>query len=537
MKGCDLNTRSGDRKPSAARTTEGFGLSNPMAAAQFFVSPPGAKVPVTEVNALNLSAVWSAVRVISGSASVLPLCVYKKGAGDEREEATGIPGVALAANPNPEMTPVTFWESLLAHMLTWGNGYAEIERNGAGEPIGLWPILPNAINPRRDTVTGKLYYEGFVNGRAERLESRDVFHVPGLGFDGLRGYSPIAMARRSLTVTATAEQAGETFFAEGMRPGGVLEYPGSLQELQKLNLEEQNKQKHGGAPRFGKTLVLWGGMKYNPLSIPPDDAQFLETRQFQVVEIARWFNLPPHKIRDLTRATFSNIEHQGQEFVTETLLYWLTKIDQEFKRKILAESGEQYYAAHNLDALLRGDMISRFTAYGLGRQWSILTPNDCRRKENLPPKPGGDELHVPVNLAPLGSSPSSAPESMPSDPGDESTGRALATAVARELCERDASELEQMARGDAGLVAIWAARVGVEDWAWAREVVEVRCCALGHLLKRPIDAGAVAARYAARRVSQVRELAGAPAGAADAMAARWRGDVEDVRDLVLSGGR
>lgn len=411
------------------RKTEGYPISSSQSASQFLSSPPGARTPVTEYSALNISAVWSAVRVITGATSILPLHVYRTDGDDDRTEVEDSPAARLAKRPNSEMTPVTFWETVVAHMLTWGNGYAEIERDGRGEPIGIWPIVPSVIRPSRDPRSGELTYEVSVDGRSQKLPARDVFHVPGLGFDGLSGYSVISMARRSLQINATAEQAGESFLAEGMRPGGVLEFPGSLQDLQKLNLEEATAKKHGGAPRFGKTLILYGGMKYNPLSIPPEDAQFLETREFQTEEVARWFNIPPHKLRDLRRATFSNIEHQAREFVADSLLYWLTKITQEFGRKLIGEDEPGVYAEHNLDVLLRGDTASRYAAYASGRQWGLLSPNDCRRKENMPPIEGGDVYHVPVNMAVLGAPAPAVPKSPPAispdpDPAQQATASA-----------------------------------------------------------------------------------------------------------------
>lgn len=372
------------------------------------------KVLVTEQTALTISAVWAAVRVISGSIGVLPLHVFKRMPdGSKLEAGDDVPGADLPGNPNSEMTAITFWETILASALINGNGYAEIERNGLGEPIGLWPIPPNRIRPKR--TNKEIVYEALdERGELVSLPSKDVFHVPGLGYDGLRGYSAIEVARRSLGLAATSEQAGETFYAEGMRPSGVIEFPGSLQDLQRMNLKENLKKDHGGAGNFGKNLVLFGGMKYNPLAISPNDAQFLETRAFQIVEIARWFNIPPHMLRDLTRATFSNIEQQSIDFVTHTLLYWLTKITQEFNRKVLAGQKE-YYAEHRTEALLKGDTIARYTAYGLGRQWGFLSVNDIRKKENESPIDGGDQYLVPVNMTPANADTPKTP-AMPANP-------------------------------------------------------------------------------------------------------------------------
>lgn len=357
------------------------------------------KVQVGPQNSMTLSAVWAAVRIIAGTIGTLPMHVYAKGQNGERSEVLGDesdPAPILTKRPNTEMTAVTFWETLMSHVLLHGNAYAEIERDNLGRPIGLWPLSPYSVEPKRDDSTKEIYYQCISgDGTILKVDPDYVYHIPGLGFDGLRGYSPVSLARRSLTLAATAEQAGESFFSDGMRPSGYIKFPGSLQDLQKLNVENNIRDKHAGASRFGRNLILYGGMEYASLSISPDDAQFLETRQFQVEEIARWFCVPNHMLRDLRRGTFSNIEIQGTEFVTYTLLYWLTKITQEFERKLL---GDGQYAEHITDGLLRGDTLSRYTSYGIGRQWGWLSRNDIRRKENMSPVPGGDDYLTPVNM-------------------------------------------------------------------------------------------------------------------------------------------
>lgn len=389
----------------AAFKTDGGLLSDPATASQFGpIGLPGqqenGKVAVTEQTALNISAVWAAVRILSGSIAVLPLCTYRKMPDGSTAEAPDAVGAGLAADPNPEMTAATFWETIAAHVLTWGNGYAEIERNEMLEPIGLWPILPNRIRPMRDGAGGLVYQARKPDGSLTTVPAQDIFHVPGLGFDGLRGYSVVTMARRSLGINATAEQGAENFFGEGMRPSGYLKFPGSLADLQKLNIEESIQKKHGGVRRWGKNVVLYGGLEYESLGIEPRDAQFLETRRFQTVEVARWFNLPPHLLRDLDRATFSNIEQQSLDYVTHSLMYWLVKIAQEHKRKVLGRP--ELYAEHHVDSLLKGDMLSRYQAYGIGRQWGWLSSNDIRRRENMPPRPGGDDYLTAVNMSPNG---------------------------------------------------------------------------------------------------------------------------------------
>lgn len=473
--------------PFAGRINPGGPLNSSSTASLFQAALPGSRVPVSETTALNLSAVWAATRVISGAVSVLPLHVYAKDERGGREEVSASdPAAKLCASPNPWMTAVTFWETIQAHCLIWGNAYAEIERDGRGRPVALWPLAPNCTRPLVKP-NGSLVYEYSDGQQHGEIQPDDVLHVPGLGFDGLQGYSVVHMARRSLGLNATAEEAGASFFGSGMRPGGAFTFPGTLQQFQQLNFEETTQKQHAGSSRFGKPLLLYGGLGYQSLGIPPTDAQFLETRQFQTVEVSRWFNLPPHKIRDLTHATFSNIEHQGQEFVTDTLIYWLTKITQEFGRKLLPSPSQ--YAEHTLDALLRGDTLSRYTAYGMGRQWGFLSANDCRRKENMPPIPGGDAYHVPVNMS----------------PSNKPAARAIAIDIAREVAHYDADELAQAQ--PCGRFQQWIAEhAGPGGEALISEVIQNRCRAISNLIGRVVNPDTVAAIHTAAIREKIRQL-------------------------------
>lgn len=524
--------------PGAARVTPGIPISNPSVLSQF-VPPDGAgRVAVTEQTALNLSAVWAATRVVSGAVSVIPLKVYARGAGGESDEVgSQEPAGRLAKSPCPEMTSSTFWETLTHHVLLYGNCYAEVERNGYGDPIALWPLPPDRTRPTRGK-DGSLTYESYGGDYRATIPAADVLHVPGLGFDGLRGYGVVQMARRSLGLATTAELAGEGFFSNGMRPGGWVEYPGNFQELQKQNFKEGINKEHAGATKFGKALLMWGGMKYHELSINPSDAQFLETRQFQVVEVARWFNIPPHMLRDLSRATFSNIEHQGAEFVTNSLMYWLNKFAQEWTRKLLP-MGSDLYAEHVPEALLRGDTISRYMAYGLGRQWGFLSPNDCRRRENLKPIPGGDVYHVPVNMAPLGSEPGTGtapqdPDPPPVDPGATEAARMVAESIAREINDADCYELEKAMRETAALAAWVREKRQPGAWGWVQEVIPNRCRAMGAVLGKDVSVGKVAAAVEDKRRDDAWHAGAAlpPAG----LLAHWQPDaaVEELTRAILN---
>lgn len=394
--------------PGAVRFIEG----QPLRSDQHWLSTYGGgfsqdgRITINETTALNLSAVWAAVRVISGAVSILPAKVYDKAADGSRTEVapdpTKNPAAVLASQQNSEMTPITYWETAVTHALMWGNHYSEIEFNAYRQPVALWPIPPNVVSPDRKD-NGKIVYKVQDGGKTVEMPPEKIFHIPGLGWDGLKGYSVISMARQSLEVAASYEEGSRAFAQNSFRPSGALVYPNSLQQLGKIQKQEEMKTDHAGVTKWGKMLLLYGGMDWKPFGIPMTDAQFLETRTFQIAEIARWFNVPQHMLRELTRATFSNIEHQGQDFVTYTLMYWLTKIAHEWKRKLLVENPTQYLE-HTVDALLRADTITRYRAYGLARQWGFMSANDIRKRENLEViGKGGDEYLVPVNMRPAGS--------------------------------------------------------------------------------------------------------------------------------------
>jgi HK97 family phage portal protein len=309
----------------------------------------------------------------------------------------------LHDEPNPEMTALIFRETMQAHVLTWGNGYAEIQRNQAGQPVALWPVTPDRVTPERpiEDPTGPIRYRVFNQGGREALvPASDMLHVPGLGWDGTKGYSVVGKARESISLGLATQNFGATFFSNGASFGGIFTHPKTFAPGAKETFEKSIRDATQGVGRAHNFITLQEGVTYTQLGIPPDDAQFLETRKFQITEIARWFNIPPHKLGDLERATFSNIEHLAIEYVTDTLRPWLVRWEQEINRKLIAkqERGIQY-VEHQMDALLRGDLKSRFDAYAVGRQWGFLTLNQIAEKENWNPETGeyGDTYLVPAN--------------------------------------------------------------------------------------------------------------------------------------------
>jgi HK97 family phage portal protein len=370
--------------------------------ARLWANPPvSSGVSVNEDTALNYSAVWAAVSLISSQVASLPLILYRRLEDGGKERLTGHPTYRLLHDqPNPEMSSMVFRETLQAHVLTWGNAYAEIEWRGDGRPSALWPLAPNRVIPERQA--GRLQYRvNNTGGKDVTIPAEDMLHVPGLGFDGTVGYSPVRMARESIGLGMATERYGGGFFGSGASPGGILTHPGRLTESQQKHLRASTNAQHRGVYRAHNLMILEEGMTYTQIGVDPDSAQFLETRKFQTEEICRWFNLPPHKLRNLDRATFSNIEQQSIEFVTDTLRPWLVRWEQEVNRKIVLQDRSQF-VEHLVDGLLRGDIASRYAAYAVGRQWGWLSADDVRERENLNPLPekAGQMYLVPMNMAP-----------------------------------------------------------------------------------------------------------------------------------------
>ena len=366
---------------------------------------------VNERTSMQMTAVYACVRVLAEAVAGLPLHVYRYRADGSKEKAFDHPLYFLLHDePNPEMNSFIFRETLMTHLSLYGNAYAQIIRNGRGEVVALYPLMPNRMTVNRDP-DGHLYYEYQVTSddapvnkkSTEILQPSDVLHIPGLGFDGLVGYSPIAMAKNAIGMAIACEEYGAKFFANGATPGGILEHPGTVKDPAKVR--ESWMSAFGGSSNSNKVAVLEEGMKYTPISISPNEAQFLETRKFQIDEIARIFRIPPHMIGDLEHATFSNIEHQSLEFVKYTLEPWLMRWEQAISRSLLLpEEKGKIFAKFNVDGLLRGDYESRMNGYATARQNGWMSANDIRELENLdriPEGAGGDLYLVNGNMMPL----------------------------------------------------------------------------------------------------------------------------------------
>jgi len=377
----------------------------------FFLGGSSSGKNVNERSAMQMTAVYSCVRILAEAVAGLPLHLYRYTDKGGKEKAVDHSLYRLLHDePNPEMSSFVFRETLMTHMLLWGNAYAQIIRNGKGEVIGLYPLMPNKMTVDRDEA-GRLYYTynrsnddaPTMKGSTVVLKPTDVLHIPGLGFDGLVGYSPIAMAKNTIGMAIACEEYGAKFFANGASPGGVLEHPGTIKDPAKVR--DSWNSVYQGSGNSHRIAVLEEGMKYTPIGISPEQAQFLETRKFQINEIARIFRVPPHMVGDLEKSSFSNIEQQSLEFVQYTLRPWLVRWEQGITRSLFSEDEKPFlFVKFNVDGLLRGDYASRMTGYATARQNGWISANDIRELEDMdpiPPEEGGDLLLANGNMLPL----------------------------------------------------------------------------------------------------------------------------------------
>ena len=390
---------------------------------------------VTEHTALTYSAVYNAISLISGTIGALPLHLMQRKEKTKRIADDNRTYRVMHDSANPYMTAMALRECLMAHILAWGNGYAEIVRNGYGELMALWPITPNRVTP--EMISGELVYRvRMPDGQDVPMPRAQILHVPGLGFDGFLGYSVVGMARKSIGLGMAMETFGSRFFGEGTHPGVIVEHPTKLSPEAHSNLKKSLTDIYSGLGNSHRLMLLEEGMKFQKIVIDPKDSQFLESRQFNIPEVARWFNLPPHKLKDLTRSSFSNIESEQISFVTDSILPWLIRLEQNFNAQLLTESDRAYsgrgrlYFKHNVEGLLRADAAARGTYYKEMFNIGAMSINEIREKEDLDPIPGGDIHLVPMNMTslenagkpPAAPKPSSDPQ-LPWDDRDRGDGR------------------------------------------------------------------------------------------------------------------
>lgn len=357
---------------------------------------------VTPYNAMQLTAVYACIRIIAETVASLPLNLYRYSADGKEKDYKHPLYRLLHDEPNPEMSSMTFRETLMHHILTTGNAYAQIIRNGFGEVIALYPLLPNKMRVDRSVIDKHIYYTYTTDTDGQIIMTSDeVLHIPGLGFDGIIGYSPIAMCRNSIGLSMAADEFGASFFENGARPTGILKHPGKLKDPAKIR--DAWESTYGSGKH--RTAVLEEGVDYQQISISPEEAQFLETRKFQVNEICRIYRVPPHMVADLEKSSFSNIEQQSLDFVQNTITPWLVRLEQNMQRQLLLYSEKKnIFIKHNVNGLLRGDFNTRMNGYAVGRQNGWYSVNDIRELEDMnkiPAEEGGDDYLCNGNMTRL----------------------------------------------------------------------------------------------------------------------------------------
>lgn len=385
-----------------------WGLNSPDKGSQYGepVSTPNvANRNVTDTRAMQISAVFSCVRLISECIGSLPLHVYRRRPDGQREAAPEHWLQDLLLEPNPFMTGQEWREAMAAQLATWGNGYSFTRRTDSGRPTELFPLRPQSMDVQRNGFDGVVFDYSSESMPNKRWTDREVLHIRGFGQEGFKGLSPLGFARESLGLAVSAEEYGARFFANGGKPSGVAELDQVLKPEQRKAFKELLEDQVGrNAAESQGVLLLEGGAKYRPISIPPEDAQMLGTRSFQIAEIARFFRVPLFLLMDETKNTSwgSGLEQQNLAFLTYTLRPYLVRMERSIARWLLSrEERREYFVEFNVEGLLRADSKARAEFYSAMVQNGLMSRNEVRSRENLPRVDGADELTAQVNLAPL----------------------------------------------------------------------------------------------------------------------------------------
>ena len=382
-------------------------------------TPTASGIAVTEEKALGVTAVLRAVAIIAGVGAATPVKTYRFGT---RTRVT----VRILDTPHPEITPFEFWEMAWAYALLWGNAYLFKQRDALGRLVELWLIHPARVRVEIDRDAdgpnfGRKRFEVVLaSGRRASYTSDDICHIPGLGYDGLQGFSVIRVARQSLGIAMAADEYAARFYSQDATPGGVLEVEGELSDTAWRRMKSQWNALHKGVAKSHELGILEGGAKWKSVGIPPEDAQLLITRRFSVSEVARMFGLPPHLLADVEKSTSwgTGIEQQNIGLVVYTLGPWFARFEQRITREL---TGAGIFAEYDVNGLLRGDMKTRFTSYAQGIQWGWLSRDEVRAYENLEPIPEGEgsKFLVPTNMQVLDEDEPEPPDEPKDPPSDE----------------------------------------------------------------------------------------------------------------------
>ncbi len=467
-----------------------------------------AGVRVDYDTAMMYAPFFAGVRVIAEDLGALPLFLYERMARGKKR-ATGHPLYPLLHDaPNDMMGAMSFKEALQGHAITWGGGAAYVvthERTGVIEE--LWPLRPDRARVKvrqmgKGRVERWLQYRDDVNGIYANLAPGEFLYVNGLGFDGVRGYSVVELAANSIGLGLATEHYGAKTFSNGAAPAGALSHPENLSPEARKRMADDWENIHRGIDRAHRVAILEEGVTWQAVGLPNDANQFLETRKLQVTDMARWLRLPPHKIGDLDRATFSNIEEQQLDYVSSALNAWLIRWEQAVLTQLmLPEERARYFPEHLVDALLRGNTAARYQAYAIGRQWGWLSANDVRDRENMNPVDGGDAYLVPLNMIPAGGG---AP------PAEEDDARAAARRYARLLRGRGIAARENIAEA-------WAPKIEEAD----REIADLEREKVGALVDKHLDTGGRGGRSTSAFLAALSALYDTDGPIAEAMTALW----------------
>ena len=386
--------------------------------------PTFAGAAVNEQLALRVTAVYRAIALISEAVAMLPIDVLQR-VGDRREDRGDHPIAQLLRNPNELMTAADLQGTTQMHALQYGNGYQDIQRNGRGEPVALWPLLPDRTRPigqKGMTDERVIVYETTVAGRWHRIIPADIIHIHGLAFDGLRGYSPLFLARQAVGLALGLEEFGAKFFGHDAKSGGHIEHPGKLGPEAQKNLQD-SMAAQGGLQNAHRVKILEEGMKFVPTTISPEDSQFLATRGFQVEEIARLYGVPLHMIQSQAKTTSwgSGVAQMSLGFLIYTLSPWLVRSEQELGRKLLTEEEitAGFFLKYNVNALLRADAKTRAEFYtkALSKATGWMGRTEVRALEDLNPDDIENEASAPVGMGPF-----REPDEPDEEPDDDEDG-------------------------------------------------------------------------------------------------------------------
>lgn len=426
---------------------------------------------VTPSGALSSATVYACVSVLAGSVAQMPLKLYRRLERGKEPAADHPLYFLLHDRPNPNMSAFVFKEALMLHLLTWGNAYAEIEWGADGYPAALWPLLPDRMDVQvKDGQMVYIYRPDFV--RPVTLPSWRVLHIPGLGFDGLVGYSPVRLQMQTLAGERAQAEFGWRFFANGARPGVVLKHPGKLTPDAAARLKASWQAMHGGLENSHRTAVLEEGMGLETIGIPPEEAQFLQTRQFTKREIAAFYRVPPQMIGDMETATYASAEQFSRDFVVFSLGEWLKRWEEQIALRLLVgDESRTLLPQFVRDALIITQTGERFAAYATAIQSGVLTPNEAREKENLNPMPGGDALLLPLNMVKadsvdgeMGSQGDGEADSQAESQDDEPRAVSLVDAWMADVRRRLAARIANDVRQAGGKALRQGGRVGLSEW-------------------------------------------------------------------------